>query len=250
MAWVPAGHFSMGCDPGHNAGCACHDNELPLHVVRLDAYWIDLTEVTNAAYGRWVAVGACAPPSRTYSRTRTNYFGSAQYAEYPVIYVSAGAAEADCRWAGKRLPTKAEWEKAARGASDTRPFPWGDQPPTCDLVNVYFCTGEYCVGDTNRVLSYSRGASPFGVLDLTGNAWEWVAEQYSPSYYAVSPVDNPRGPATGEEQVVRGGGFCFCPDYCLRSGYRFPQDPGLLSYGIGFRCAMTADAPGGRTAGR
>lgn len=240
---IPAGPFQMGCDSNKPAE-SCRDDEHPLHTVNLAAYYIDKYEVTNARYQACVDAGGCTALYSHRSYTHDPYYGNPTYANYPVIEIDWSQADAFCTWEGKRLPSEAEWEKAARGSSDTRIYPWGDSTPDCTQAN--FARGisaDFCIGDTSPVGSYPTGASPYGVMDMAGNVWEWVNDRYSADYYSTSPANNPLGPATGTNRIMRGGSWSLKDSYmraALREGYN-PIDRGYNN--VGFRCARSQSEP-------
>jgi formylglycine-generating enzyme required for sulfatase activity/serine/threonine protein kinase len=222
---VPQGAFSMGSDNGE-------PDEEPIHTVTLDAFWIDETEVTNAMYRKCVEAGTCRPP------VSKQYFGDSNYDQHPIIYVTWDDAVDYCTWVERKLPTEAQWEKAARGV-DGRTYPWGEQAPTCDLANK-----NGCVGVTSPVGSYPAGASPYGALDMAGNVWEWVADWYgSTYYYSQSEWYNPMGPSKGDfgilsARVLRG--CCFgCFSQVMYSSNRVRHVPSDLSGEVGFRCSRS-----------
>jgi serine/threonine-protein kinase len=240
MVYIPAGEFQMGCDPEHNGGFSCLADALPLHTVTLDAYFIDQYEVTTVQYAECVAADGCEYPSRTNSATRESYFANPEFDHFPMIFVTWSDASAYCTWAGKRLPSEAEWEKAARG-SEVKAYPWGDDDPACTLANAFNNPdGSACTGDTSAVGSYPEGNSVFGVADMAGNVWEWVADWYSETYYAESPAVNPLGPDGSSNKVLRGGGWSSTWPQLL-SAYR-TFDPNFHSSNdLGFRCALSVE---------
>jgi eukaryotic-like serine/threonine-protein kinase len=224
MVYVPAGDFSMGSLAGTS-------DEQPVHTVTLAAYWIDKTEITNVMYSQCVQAGDCQKPQNQ-SNTHFSYFLNPEFANYPVVNLKWSSAQKYCAWAGRRLPTEAEWEKAARG-TDGRTYPWGNGDPNATLLNF-----NTPAGDAVRVGSYPHGASPYGALDMAGNLREWVADWYDPGYYAVSPQSNPTGLAEGQYKVVRGGSW-HSDLYSVRSSDRAYQAPDTRDKTIGFRCVVT-----------
>ncbi len=226
MRLVPAGEFTMGSESGNNG-------EEPIHQVYLDAFYMDIYEVTNAAYKSCVAADVCDPPQSTSSYTHDDYYENSQYDDYPVIYVDWNQANAYCEWRGASLPTEAQWEKAARG-DDGRTYPWGEGI-SCSQAD-YYDGNKDCIGDTTEVGSYESGKSPYGMYDMAGNVWEWVADWYDLIYYANSPSSNPLGPSSGEYRALRGGSWYY-NDYYLRASYRSWNVPSYNYYVVGFRCA-------------
>jgi len=225
MVYVPAGEFLTGSG---DADSQAFNNEKLQHTVYLDGYWIDRTEVTNAQYRKCVEAGACQEPGCWGVETL-------DAPDQPVVCVSWDDALAYAAWAGGRLPTEAEWEKAARG-TDGRIYPWGNSAPNCGKANYSDCTRRPTV-----VGSCPIGASPYGALDMAGNVWEWVADRYGAEYYARSPARNPQGPDAGDQRVLRGGAFNN-GDRLVRCAVRLWDYPGGRNWGRGFRL-VAARAP-------
>jgi formylglycine-generating enzyme required for sulfatase activity len=240
LVFVPAGEFTMGSS-ATSALADCQNlrsdcrldwftNAEPSHKVTLDAFWIDQTEVTTKQYAACVSAKKCKPPFQNNSYTRKSYFGNPSFDNYPVIYVSWYDAESYCQWAKRRLPSEAEWEKAARG-TDERTYPWGNEPPNKNLLNY-----NLDVGDTTAVKTYPKGVSPYGAYDMAGNAWEWVNDWYDENYYRASPLSNPLGPYTGKDKVSRSSAWIFY-DFDVRVTDRYGNYPKTTNNVIGFRCA-------------
>jgi formylglycine-generating enzyme required for sulfatase activity len=226
MVLIPAGTFQMGSNSGH-------DDEQPVHSVTLDSYYMDVYEVTNAMYAQCVSDGACSPPFGAGSSIRESYYEVSSYDNYPVITVDWNQAMAYCNWAGKRLPTEAEWEYAARGGLRGGPYPWGEGID-CDWANYWPGASCVFVGDTSEVGSYPPNG--YGLYDMAGNVWEWVADWYNESYYRTSLVENPSGPANGTYRVLRGGSWGANGNY-LRVASRSYYNPTTQYLDVGFRCA-------------
>lgn len=224
MVEIPAGEFVMGSD-----GTQALEDERPSHRVWLDAFSIDVHEVTTRQYAAFVAVSKRPEP------WQWETVDLIQHGDRPVIGMTWQDAEAFCTWGGKRLPTEAEWEKAARG-TDERRFPWGNQVPTKELAN--FALGARF--SYNQVLlpvrSNEEGKSPYGLYHMAGNAYEWVQDWYATNYYEVSPERNPPGPSQGQFKVLRGGSWSDLPKYLLTYG-RFKLPPETRNSYTGFRCA-------------
>ena len=204
------------------------DDEHPQHTVYVDDYWIGKTEVTNAQYARCVEAGGCPAPNN-------NRWNDGALVDHPVTNVSWDNAVAYSRWLTEqsgitvRLPSEAEWEKAARG-SDGRRYPWGDAQPSATLLNF----SESKIGTTTAVGNYPDGASPYGALDMAGNVWEWVADWYDGGYYADAPARNPTGSESGQPRVLRGGSW-FNAAPSVRPANRDRHGPGLRYSDVGFR---------------
>ncbi len=252
QVYVPAGEFIMGSEDIEakrtEAGGRAYP-EIPQHTVYVDAFWIDKYEVTNAQYAKCLDAGVCAPLHLNSSETREHYFDNPEYANYPVIWVSWYMAKTYCEWAGRRLPTEAEWEKAARG-TDGRKYPWGNDP--IDGTRANFCDRncprkplanyEYDDGyaDTAPVGSYPAGASPYGVMDMAGNVWEWTSTIIMP--YPYDPNDGRENPDVYAERVWRGGTWSN-GTWWLRASVRYRSIPSYWNVNLGFRCASSADTP-------
>ncbi len=258
MVKIPAGQFYMGSDLDEAL-----PTEKPSFSVKLDSFCMDLTEVTMSAYLACSNEGKCKRPSAEVrwpgiTEHQREVYGplcnvnSSNRGDHPVNCVSWKMADTFCKSRGARLPTEAEWEYATRGP-DGRIYPWGDEEPTAAHLNA---CGTECVkwgeehdepltalydasdgfATTAPVGHFPAGRSRFGPMDVVGNVWEWVADWQGP--YTASEKVNPKGPATGEKKVIRGGGWNGSYKSWLRPSFRYAQDPTALSHGIGFRCAM------------
>jgi len=236
---IPAGEFFFGCDPQHNGGFECLPDELPLQTLYLETFAIDKYEVTNVQYARCVAAGACEEPVYTYSATRESYYDNPAYANYPVSGISWNEAYAYCTWVGGRLPTESEWEKAARGET-MRAYPWGDEEPSCELANARDDRMGTCVGDTTPVGSYPLGASPYGVMDMAGNVWEWVMDYYAVGADGTRENIDSTNTALDYHREVKGGAWDYSWSW-IRIAYNSDHNPTEHKISFGFRCMRPVD---------
>ena len=238
MVLIPAGNFPMGT----NSELANTDRK-PLHNIHLDAFYIDKHEVTNAQYEEFILAGGYQN-RKLWTAAGWNFIQENQIKtplkygknsvstepDHPVIGVSWYEASAYATWLGKRLPTEAEWEKAARGTEGNL-YPWGDEMDFSKLSYFPHVTKVQAVG------SFPEGASPYGVMDMAGSVWEWCTDWYSENYYRESPRKNPKGPESGEYRVLRGGGWDSIR-LQLRASYRYYDKPDRRTYNFGFRCVQ------------
>jgi formylglycine-generating enzyme required for sulfatase activity len=240
MIYIPGGEFEMGSVEGR-------EDEQPVHTVYLDPYWIDETEVTNKMFAKFLNENGNKSekgskwffdnsPYTPISKISGRWQVEEGFEDHPVVEVNWYGAYAYSQWAGRRLPTEAEWEKAARGTNGWK-FPWGNHKPDKTLLNFYSK-----VGMTTPVRSYLDGASIYGVLDMAGNVWEYVVDWYDPDYYKSLQETrwrNPKGPQSGTYKVGRGGSWINGIDF-VRSTSRISLDPYTADMNIGFRCVLEA----------
>lgn len=251
MVLIPSGSYLMGSTQAQTTALIDKDNRLsedffetehPQHPVSLPAFYIDRYPVTNVQYAAFIA--ATGHPTPKYW-TNAPQMGAdepfpigAKHGTYPVIGVSYADALAYCEWAGKRLPTEAEWEKAARGGLINRNYPWGNESSR-NHANTVGILGKDKWFWTSPVGSFTPNG--YGLYDMAGNVFEWCADWYAPNYYQHSEVENPQGPETGQTRVLRGGSWSnnVFGIYQMRCAYRFHARPETRNLTIGFRCAAT-----------
>jgi eukaryotic-like serine/threonine-protein kinase len=239
LLYIPAGEFQMGSTDaqfqaaktlclkqgGTKPECGSFSKEEPMHMVYLDAFWIDQTEVSNAMYMKCVSAGNCQV-----SKQKTNLIDD----QKPVVEVNWSQAKTYCEWAGRGLPTEAQWEKAARG-TDGRSYPWGEG---VDPSKANYNKSK--IDQTSNIGNYLAGASPYGALDMAGNIWEWVADW--DGSYSKETQRNPTGPTSGNDRVFRGGSFQDDELY-IRTSMRGSWSPDFSVPSLGFRCVLNATPP-------
>ncbi len=228
------------------------------HNVYLSPYYIDKYEVTNKQYEEFINAGGYENRGlwsedgwkwRVENNvTKPNWWGNAdsprpksgpQFPDYSVTGVSWHEASAYAKWAGKALPTEAQWEKAAKGGIENgnHLYPWGNNEPTCEFANFCYEKYKFCVGGVDVAKSYENGKSPYGAINMSGNVWEWCRDWYDRGYYAVSPSNDPQGPVSGAKKILRGGSWANDKAF-IGSTYRLHVQPKLRNYYNGFRCVV------------
>jgi sulfatase modifying factor 1 len=223
MVWVPAGEFVMGSDDSN------WNDERPRRTVYLDGYWIYKYPVTWEQYGAYCREsGLSLPPKPDWGWRH----------DHPVVNVSWNDANSYAAWAGVLLPTEAQWEKAARG-TDGREYPWEGPWDASKCANLVGPRRN----STAPVTEHPGGVSPFGAMDMAGNAWEWCEDWYAEDYYKAAPSRNPTGPADGTDRVLRGGGWSSNDEVSFRCAYRGRYVPDIVIDICGFRCASRAGHP-------
>ena len=245
--FIPSGEFDMG-STDIEAKIVIENGraypEIPVNKVYLDKYWIDKYEVTTGQYALCVDADVCQPPFTFGSSTRAEYYGNPEFSNYPVIWVKWAMARTYCEWTGRRLLTEAEWEKAARG-TDGRKYPWGNEKYSGERANLCdvdcprsWANPIYDDGypDTAPVGNYPAGASFYGVMDMSGNVWEWNGTLIQP--YPYDPTDGREDPDASGERSWRGGawndGY-----WWMRSSVRYRSVPNYWYFNLGFRCASS-----------
>jgi serine/threonine protein kinase len=225
MRLIPGGEFTMGSNDGL-------PESRPEKLINVETFYMDKFEVSNEAYAVCVNDGKCRRPKQPASKTRKSYYSDPNFANYPVINVDWKMANTYCEWRGARLPTEAEWEKAARG-TDGRKFPWGNGNFKCELANH-----SGCVGDTAPVYQYDEGQSPYGVYGMSGNVWEWTSSLFK--IYPYVPTDGRESSDAPGSRILRGGSwYFFGAEGSVYTYTRFKVDPSVYNMYIGFRCAVT-----------
>jgi len=235
---IDPGNIKMVYVPGDNIVIGNENDSTgvnPAHTIYIEPFYIDKYEVTNVFYHLCAEAGGCEPPKNIDSQIRPVYYGNIEFNEYPVVNVTWLMAKQYCEWRGARLPTEAEWEKAARSI-DGRNYPWGDGP-SCSFAN-YADAGGVCVGDTTAIGIYIDGRSLYGAFDMSGNVSEWVNSLYWT--YPYLPTDGREDTTSTGLRVVRGGSW-MSPLEEITTYYRLGVDPSTYDLNTGFRCARDAD---------
>ena len=255
MIFIPAGEFIMGTDDIEAQrileGNGRQFPEVPSHTVSVDGFWIDKFEVTTGQYLKCVDAGSCEAAAQNNAIfAGAEYYTNPEFEKYPIINVTWYKARAYCEWAGKRLPTEAEWEKAARG-TDGRKYTWGNDPVSSDVANLCdkFCTARYPnpkfndgFKETAPVGSFPKGASPYGVMDMAGNVWEWTSS--IPALYPYVATDGREADqdvaydSKWPERVWRGGTWTNGYSW-LRASLRYRSVANYWNNNLGFRCAAS-----------